>query len=469
MKNRLKIKDFWFIVLSIVIITLLHYFTIIPQLGIHEFYRRLYYIPIIVAAFKFRLKGGVLTSLGVSLLYAPHLIIYFGEIDIVILNQILELIMFISIGTVTGFLVESDYKKKKLLEAQIKQLTNLENFTQNILDSITNVFIALDKNLRIQSINKEGKKIFHFEESYPGKDLSTLLEDYDEIEEVLKGVLTNNRKSIKIETKFRSNEKDSMYFKLYAYPLRNIMDKVEGVVVVLEDISEIRKLENQIRRAEKLSATGELASGIAHEIRNPLGIIKTISQTIYNDIEDEEIKEGIDIIIHEVDRANTVIKGLLDFAKPSIGHIGAQSVNKVIRNIILITYKYAQQHHVKINYDYNEDVMGLIDEEKLKQAFINIIFNSIQAMPRGGIININVVLQEDWIKVSFKDEGIGISPEKLEKIFEPFYTTKDTGTGLGLPITHRIIEEHKGFMEVSSIVGEGTTIDIFLPVDRKEA
>ena len=459
-----KSKDLIFIGVSIIIITLLHYFTITPKWDIHEFYRRLYYIPIIVAAFKFRLKGGVLTSLGVSLLYAPHMTIYFGQIDFEVLNQILEIIMFIIIGTVTGFSVESDYKKKKLLEVQIKQLTDLENYTQNILDSITNVFITLDKDLRLQSINKEGRDVLNLCDSNIGKDLRTVFDEYEEIEKVLRRVIARNKKELNIETKCSSNKKNSM-FKLYAYPLKNIVNKVEGVVVVLEDISEIRKLESQIRRAEKLSAVGELASGIAHEIRNPLGIIKTISQTINKDIQDNDIKEGIDIIIHEVDRANNVIKGLLDFAKPSIGQIEAQSIGQLIKNILLITYKYAQQHHVKINYHSDEDMMVMIDEEKLKQAFVNIILNSIQAMPHGGNIYLEVTSKDGWVNISFKDEGVGIPPDKLEKIYEPFYTTKDTGTGLGLPITHRIIEEHKGYMEISSTVGIGTTIHIYLPIE----
>jgi len=138
-------KTLIFICVSVIIITLLHYFTLVPKTDLHDFYRRLYYIPIIVAAFKFRLRGGILTSIGVSLLYAPHMTVYFGVIDIEVLNQILEIIMFIVIGIVTGFSVESDYKKKKLLEIQVKQHTDLENYTQNILDSITNVFITLDK------------------------------------------------------------------------------------------------------------------------------------------------------------------------------------------------------------------------------------------------------------------------------------------------------------------------------------
>ncbi len=459
-----KNRGLWFIVVSLVIITLLHYFTTTSKWDIHEFYRRLYYIPIIIGAFKFRLRGGVLTSLGVSLLYAPHLMIYLGEINIVVLNQILEIIMFIVVGTATGFLVESDYKKKNLLEVRIKQLTNLENYTQNILDSITNVFVTLNKNLKIQSINKEGRDIFNLSDSDIGKDLDFIFEEYDEVEQMLKKFLIDNKKYATIETKCFSNIKTSMYFKLYIYPLKNILGKIEGVVLVFEDISEIRKLESQVRRAEKLSAVGELASGIAHEIRNPLGIIKTISQTIKKDILDADIKEGIEIIINEVDRVNNVIKGLLDFAKPSIGEIKTTNIDLIIKNIILITYKYAQQHNVKINYQPDSSTIAMIDGEKLKQAFINIIFNSVQAMPSGGNIDIEMTTQKDWVKISFKDEGVGISSDKLEKIYEPFYTTKNTGTGLGLPITHRIIEEHQGYMEVRSIVGTGTTFDIYIPV-----
>ena len=468
MRNKKKLKDIWFIGLSILIITLLHYFTIIPKWDIHEFYRRLYYIPIVVAAFKFRLRGGVLTSLGVLFLYAPHLVIYLGEVNIVILNQILEAIMFIIIGTVTGFLVESDYKKKKLLELKVEQLTNLENYTENILDSITNVFITVDRDLKIHSINKEGKELFKLGDTSIGRELDAIFLDYNYVKETLKELFTNKRKMVIIETSCINKSNENIHIKLYAYPLRNITGKIEGVVIVLEDISEFRKLEDQIRRAEKLSAVGELASGIAHEIRNPLGIIKTISQTIYQDTKEEEMKEGIDIIIHEVDRANYVIKGLLDFAKPSFGHVAIQSIDKIIRSIILITTNYAQQFQIDLRYHYNGHLLAMVDKESLKQAFINIIFNAIQAMPNGGIITITALQQESWAKISFMDEGIGIPKDKLEKIFEPFYTTKDSGTGLGLPITHRIIEEHKGSIEVQSTMGEGTTIDIYLPMVDKE-
>lgn len=465
--NKKDIIDIIFIGISIAIITLLHYSIISTRWDIHDFHRRLFYIPIIISSFKFRLKGGLLASIIVSILYVPPLIfpeiLSLGKINISILNQFLEIIMFIFIGTVTGFLVEADFKKKKILEIQIRKLTDLENFTQNILDSITNVLIAVDKDLKIQLINKEGRLLLNLDETCIGKGLDILFVEYDKIEKILKDVLTFDKK-VNIVTKCNSKDKTNIYVKLFAYPLHNILDKVEGVVIVLEDISEIRKLENQVRRAEKLSAVGQLASGIAHEIRNPLGIIKTISQTIIKDIKDDEIKEGLQIIVHEVDRANTVIKGLLDFAKPNINQTKIQSVDKLIKEVIMLTKKYAQQHGVKIIYTSKEDKEILMDSEKIKQAFVNIIFNSVQAMPEGGYLSISLNIKDDWVKISFEDNGIGIQRNELEKIFEPFYTTKNTGTGLGLAITHRIIDEHDGYIEASSKLGVGTKFDIFLPI-----
>nr|WP_243414655.1 ATP-binding protein [Sporosalibacterium faouarense] len=372
--------------------------------------------------------------------------------------------MFIIVGVITGFLVESDFNKKKLLELQIKRVTNLENYTRNILDSITNVVIATDNDFNIQSINQEGSKLFGVSVNNINKKLSSIFIEYQRIEELITNVMENKTYPESIETSCRTSNDKVIDVKLLIYPLRNIVNKTEGIVIVLEDITELRKLENQVRRAEKLSAVGELASGVAHEIRNPMGIIKTISQTIHKEMKDQEMKEGIEIIIHEIDRANKVIKELLDFAKPSIQQVKLYSIDKLIKEILLITTKFAQQYHVDIKYTSIEDVKILLDSEKLKQGFINIVFNAIQAMPDGGHVNINFRVKEKWAEIIFKDNGTGIPQDKLEKVFEPFYTTKKQGTGLGLAITHRIIEEHKGYMEIESQLGKGTKIIINLPI-----
>ncbi|MBA1336974.1 MAG: hypothetical protein HPY66_3410 [Firmicutes bacterium] len=266
-----------------------------------------------------------------------------------------------------------------------------------------------------------------------------------------------------METACNTADGRSIYVKLYSYPLKNYLGKVEGLVLVLEDVSELRKLENQVRRADKLSAVGELASGVAHEIRNPLGIIKAIAQTINGEIKNDDAKEGIGIIVQEVDRANSVIKNLLDFARPNIGNTKVHRLNSIMEDTIRITRKYAEQNRVEMVYEAVGEIFVQADKEKLQQAFVNVILNSVQAMPDGGSLNISVAEDERTAKVSFADNGTGIPPDRLEKVFEPFYTTKDMGTGLGLAITHRIIEEHKGYIEVESTVGKGTVVSIYLP------
>lgn len=463
-------KNLLVIGITIIIVTILHYSTLSSPWDIHDFYRRLYYIPIILAAFKFRFRGGVITSIVSSILYAPHIFLYFDTLDMAVINRVLEMVMFIIIGTITGFLVETDYKKKIALEMQIKKLTDLENFTQNILDSITNILIAVDRNFKIQSMNKEGKSLLDHELIRTGKEIDTLFIDKKRIRKILSEVMGKKRKIIGIESKCKVRNHQEIDVKLYAYPLQTITGQVEGVVVVLEDISEMKALERQIHRAEKLSAVGQLASGVAHEIRNPLGIIKTISQTIYKDIKDQDAKEGLDIILEEIDRANRVVKELLDFARPSIAKRTKESMSSQIQDILSITNKYAQQHKVEIQYTLDQDCTVLIDKEKIKQAFINIILNSVQAMEKGGTLTIRLSRKNQWVNIKFEDEGIGISKEKLEKIYEPFYTSKNYGTGLGLSITHRMIEEHGGWMEIKSILHQGTIVDVYLPIltEREE-
>ncbi|MFT9493443.1 ATP-binding protein [Anaerosolibacter sp.] len=457
-----------FIVFSVLMITFLHYLTVSSVWGLHDFYRRLYYIPIIIAAFQFGLRGAMVTALSVIVLYAPHLLIYFGKMNIQVVNQMLEASMFIVIGIIAGALVESESKVRRLLEVQVSKLTDLENYTKNILDSILNGVVAIDKEMKINSINREGAKLLHINDENKGTYIYDYFDDKEEIEALIHKAMGEERSISVYETTSLKEHLGKQTIRMHGYPLRNILNRVVGMVIILEDITELKRLESQIRRVDKLSAVGELATGIAHEIRNPLGIIKTISQTISKDIEDEEMKEGLEIIETEINRASKVIQELLDFAKPSVFNYKIQSIVQLINDVVRITNKYAEQHKVNIQFTNGSDSFIYLDADKLKQAFVNIILNAIQAMPEGGNLSINIIKEDSWIKVSFIDEGKGINKDQLEKVFEPFYTTKEKGTGLGLAITHRIIEEHKGYMEIESTLGIGTRIDIFLPENRKE-
>jgi len=178
---------------------------------------------------------------------------------------------------------------------------------------------------------------------------------------------------------------------------------------------------------------------------------------------DDDLIEGIDIIIKEIDRANKVIDGLLNFSRPMENEMKEIFLNELFKEVALITNKYLGKQNVNLKLHVDEDANIIGDKEKLKQVFINIIFNGVQSMDNGGTITINTEIIDNGVSISFIDTGMGIKKEDLGKIFNPFFTTKEQGVGLGLSISHRIIQDHKGYMTIDSIESKGTKIDIYLP------
>ena len=463
-KRILKDRYFWIITVLISIITILHYSNLMSEWEIHLFYRKLYYIPIILSAFKYRLKGGLISSILISILYAPHLFMFGSEASIIVINQYLEIVLFLSIGFITGRLVELDYKKQRLLENKIVEITKLQNYTKNIVDSINSGVISTDSNFFITSINRKGEDILGINEKVELK-LTDILNDKSVID-ILNQVRIQKLQFTDLKTNIIVNGEDK-FLSLTVLPLFNILDKVQGLVIIIQDKSREKNLEAQTVRSDRLVAVGELASGIAHEIRNPMGIIKTISQTLLEDTNEKDLTEGLEIIVKEVDRANKVINGILNFAKPSDNEMKEISLNELFNEIVLITDKYLSAHNVNLELFIRHDINILADKEKLKQVFINLIFNGVQAMDKGGKISVITEFRENGVNISFQDTGAGIKKENLKKVFDPFFTTKEKGVGLGLSVSDRIIQDHNGYIVADSIEGKGTKIDIYLPMKNE--
>ncbi len=460
-KRIIKDKYFWFISFLTLLITFLHYSNLMSEWEIHIFYRKLYYLPIILSSFRYRLKGGIISSIIISILYAPHISIFGTGLSITLLNQYLEILLFLSIGYITGKLVEVDYEKQKKLENKIIEITKLQNYTKNIVDSINSGVLSLDTDFNITSINKEGEMIFGVRDILGTNILKIFSEKYiDDIfnqAKIQKTQFTNINSKINIE----GIEK---HLVLTVTPLFNILNKLQGLVVIIQDKSREKNLEAQAVRSDRLVAIGELATGIAHEIRNPMGIIKTISQTLQEENDNEDLLEGLEIIVKEIDRANRVIDGILNFAKPIGNEMKQISLNELLKEVVMITDKYVNKQNVSIELYFSNEINIIVDKEKLMQVFINLIFNATQAMEIGGKIIITTEARDNGVNISFKDTGIGIKKEDIKKLFNPFFTTKEKGIGLGLSVSDRIIQDHNGYMIIDSIEGEGTQIDIYLPL-----
>ena len=224
--------------------------------------------------------------------------------------------------------------------------------------------------------------------------------------------------------------------------------------------------EEQLRRADRLSALGELSAGMAHEIRNPLGSIKGAVEIIKDDYAPDEAKyEFIQILLKETDRLNHIVQEFLGFARPKNPEFQFVDLNDSIDSVLTLTAQEARKAGVTVEKKLDPAVgRRSLDAGLLKQAFLNLVLNAIQAMPRGGVLTVESGLRNGAVEVKIADTGVGISEEDRKKLFSPFFTTKKNGTGLGLAITYRIIQNHRGTIDVASKRGKGATFTVTIPV-----
>ena len=231
-------------------------------------------------------------------------------------------------------------------------------------------------------------------------------------------------------------------------------------------LTEKERLEDQLKQSEHLIALGRLATGVAHELRNPIGIIKTLVELMkqeYSQVSGiEEFTRAID---EQVERQDMEIQGLLDFGRPSKVSIKECSVNDLIKGVLSFSVAILRKQSVKVELQLDNKLPKILaDTEKLKQVFVNIILNAAEAMPDGGKLEIITKVTDNMIVISFADNGEGIPAEETFRIFDPFYTTKTTGTGLGLSISYQNIKLNGGTIEVDSDLNKGATFIIKLPV-----
>ena len=240
-----------------------------------------------------------------------------------------------------------------------------------------------------------------------------------------------------------------------------------GQVLIIRDLGEVRRLQDEIRRKEKLAAIGGLAAGVAHEIRNPLSSIKGIATYYKSKFEDgSEDKEMAGVMIEEVDRLNRVISELLEFAGPTKLNKKLADINELLKHSVRLVEQEATAKKIGIQLDLASDsVKADVDPDRLTQCFLNLFLNALQAMESGGLFSVSSSTGEAGKAViGIRDTGSGISAEDLNKIFDPYFTTKPKGTGLGLAIVQKIIEAHEGQIRVRSSIGQGTVFSIALPL-----
>jgi len=236
-----------------------------------------------------------------------------------------------------------------------------------------------------------------------------------------------------------------------------------------EQADQIIEIEGQLRRADRLSALGELSAGMAHEIRNPLGSIKGTAEILRDGVSPDDPKlEFADILIKEVDRLNKVLEDFLRFARPEPVELGRFSPNKVIEEVLELTRQQALSNRVEVEVALAEEMEIPGRREQIQQALLNLVLNALQVMPDGGQLKVSSTVHGNEVGIHVSDNGPGIAMEDRDRIFNPFVTTRDSGTGLGLAITQRIIQGHDGHIHLESTPGQGSSFTLCLPISMRD-
>ena len=273
-----------------------------------------------------------------------------------------------------------------------------------------------------------------------------------------------------------------VYVSILTAPTAGRSGAVTAAVAVVRDVTRLHQLEAEMRRGETLAAAGQIAMGLAHEIRNPLGAIRGAVQLLKRELgEEARWGEYIGVLLKEVDRVNRIIEMLLDLGRPVTLRPVPLNIHQLLERVALMSEEVATQRGVQIVRRYDPSLPPILaDEDRIVQVFHNLVRNAVEAMPRGGRVTLITRLSMDPLfakvdlglglksmaLVQVADEGEGIPEATRAKLFTPFFTTKDKGLGLGLALCHRIVEEHKGSIHVTSEPSKGTTVSCFLPIAR---
>jgi len=383
-------------------------------------------------------------------------------------------------GSIVGSMgIARDVTEQKKMENEILEL---KNFNESIIQSMEAGLLTVDLKGFITSLNTGAERILGWKTNEVlGKKIKSVLIP-EEVDILLMSSTKPGSLPYSRETQLtvKSGEKISIGFTT-TDRIDNQNNKV-GTIVSFRDISELKQMQSEVKRMERLASLGILASGIAHEIKNPLAGIKSLSQTCKEEFEEGDSRlEYLTRIINQVNRLDELLKAIVAFARPKPPDRKSYDIKKVIHEVVNLITKKLKTNNIEYIEDIDDNLpIVVIDPQQIQQVFLNLILNAIDAVSKDGSITVSAkpvkfttpklikksdkwIKQDSFVKINITDTGKGIPQQQLESIFDPFFTTKSDGLGMGLSIVYRIIEDHHGDIDVNSKPNKGTTFTITLP------
>jgi len=474
-RNRGRVYDFAQTVTDTIIVTGLVGFTG----SVNSAFSLLFFLNILEGSFFLRPSGAFTVTTIAAASFVATGILWMNqhlpkEIEIAVFNiesmhYFLKIFIFVLFFYLSTALIIY-FKERFSADSQI--LEDILMTTDDILENIHSGIITIDKNGRIKhcnpaaisilSLDNRKKLITPYEKVFPArlKELAELISSFSGDERINRRLLVLNTFGRKIPLMVTIS------------PMKRENIDYGGILVSIIDLTEEEEVQKRLRTSDRMKTALELSAGIAHEIRNPLASIQGALEVITEQIRtrDKKVKKLVHLVLKEAGRLNNIIERFLQFVRIPKGEKKNINLSHILRDVVELVKNHPSYNkgiEISVKFPLGENPIVFADPEQIKQVFINILLNAFSAVGKTGKIDIYFSLQDNASGITFEDNGKGMSKQELEKIFQPFYSKTQGGSGLGLSVAHRIIEQHGGEILTESEEGEGSNFTVWLPSDRK--
>jgi two-component system, NtrC family, sensor histidine kinase PilS len=438
----------------------------------------LYVMLVVGSCFVLSRAGGLVVAVMCSLLYVlpvfGRTVLPFLEIGTPGENTAVEILtvfmnagVLVVVAVLTGALAERYHELHQDMEDQRKHLSDIQAFRDLIFESVGSGLVGVDPNGRVTAFNRAAESITGVRageavdqpwEAIFGRGVN--------LEEVRQAVSEGREPAPRYEFRLRRRDGLEVPVGISFRSLRSGTGDVAGLIGVCQDLSSIKQMEQRMRQADRLAAVGRLSANMAHEIRNPLASISGAVEALSRDLPPDHTRgQLVEIVLRESARLNQIVGDFLEYARPAPMVLLEINMAELLDEVLLLIEHRSLPANLKVVREYGDTLPTRADPQRFRQAVWNLCLNAVQAMPEGGELRVSVrsLRERGRLQLSIADTGQGISDSDLPHIFEPFFSTKPEGSGIGLALVYRVVEEHGGSIEVRSRIGEGTTFVLTLP------
>jgi len=461
--------------------------------GLSSYFTILYILPIIVGGAYFQVSGGVIAAISAISFYITYAVIesrgltsnagfrpyqyYSVAYFSLLLKGYLQMVLFLFTGVMSGYVSRLMESKREELISKERELKRVQLDTNSIINNMSSGLIVTNIAGEVILVNPAGRRILGIDDrDVEGVIIDDLIPHMNPLVKEIYSAIETGRPVRRHEVELKRADGSVLQIGISISLLMGDSGERRGAIALFQDLTEVNRMRERIRKADRMAAIGELSAAIAHEIRAPLasicGSIQMLSEEL--DVSDEH-KELMGLIIKESDRLDRIITEFLEYARLKSPELKPVDLSQCLNEVFLLL-KHSSNVSDRIKITVDEKVQGLklyADEEQIKEVFLNICLNACEAMKEDGNLRIEVDThieigsdgeKKEYAVISFTNDGPVIPESVLPHIFEPFYTTKESGTGLGLSIASRIIESHSGTIRVESGDQTGTVFSVYIPV-----